>query len=179
MEDIKEDMEQLKSAADDLEAKLDFSPEEPIKPQLLKKLLQGLKRDLLSDSAKKHDAMRELVKEIVVDLPKIRVTTSLMAVEDKYEIYYYTPPSVPENYQALSVLKKRVIAASIRKFRCDSRKNIINHHDCRIPAKPIKQYSNKQLDAYIKEYLILRNDVRSLGQTTKTEKDQPRKSKAA
>ena len=71
MNEIKDDMHQLKADADALEAKLDFAPEEPIKPAAMKTLVNGLKRDLLTDNVKRHDAMRELIQKIVVDLPQL------------------------------------------------------------------------------------------------------------
>ena len=116
MNEIKDDMHQLKADADALEAKLDFAPEEPIKPAAMKTLVNGLKRDLLTDNVKRHDAMRELIQKIVVDLPQLHITTSLMAVEETYELFYHTPPVVPENYINLNVQQKRNIVSNIRRF---------------------------------------------------------------
>ena len=155
MGEIKDDMEQLKADADDIEAKLHFAPEEPIKLTAMKTLLKRLERDLTTftrDNEKRHDAMRELVKEIVVDLPLIRITTSLMAVEDEYQLYYFTPPTVPKDYQRLWLHQKRALVSKIKKFIGDNRRNNTCFHDNRIATAPIIQWRAAELDAYIEQY---------------------------
>jgi site-specific DNA recombinase len=165
MDEIKDDMAQLKAVADDLEAKLDFSPEEPIKPAAMKKLISQLQRDLSKDNDKRQDAMRELVKEIVVDLPLIRVTTSLMTVEDTYDIYYYAPPTVPKDYHNLNLHTKRRIVASIKRFTGDNARNQINYHDDRQASKRIILWTSAELDAFIENYILTENAVYTLVDT--------------
>ena len=171
MDEIKDDMHQLKADADALEAKLDFAPEQPIKPAAMKKLVAQLERDLYKDGPARRDAMRELVKEIVVDLPILRITTSLMAVEDTYEIFYYPPPTVPDNYRNLTVQQKRLIVAQIRRFIGDTRKrDIISYHDNRTPAVDLREWNAAKLTEFLDDYVVSQNDVRTLEKTTKTEK---------
>ena len=115
--------------------------------------------------------MRELVKEIVVDLPILRITTSLMAVEDTYEIFYYPPPTVPDNYRNLTVQQKRLIVAQIRRFTGDTRKrDIISYHDNRTPAVDLREWNAAKLTEFLDDYVVSQNDVRTLEKTTKTEK---------
>ena len=169
MDEIKDDMEQLKAVADDLEAKLDFSPEEPIKPAAMKRLISQLQRDLLKDNDKRQDAMRELVKEIVVDLPQIRVTTSLMTVEDTYDIYYYAPPTVPDDFRSANLQQKRLLTANIKRFVGDPL-HAGKYFDKRQRAKPIRKWSVKELDDFIEHYVSLRNVALCQQEESKTQK---------
>jgi site-specific DNA recombinase len=152
MDEIKDDMHQLKVDADALEAKLDFAPEEPIKPAVMKTLVNRLKRDLLTDNVKRHDAMRELIQKIVVDLPQLHITTSLMAVEETYELFYHTPPVVPKDYSNLDVQQKRNIVSNIRRFVGEPQWPA-SFYDNRERSKPINQWKSAQLDPYIANYL--------------------------
>ena len=130
--------------------------------------MKRLERDLTTftrDNEKRHDAMRELVKEIVVDLPLIRITTSLMAVEDEYQLYYFTPPTVPKDYQRLWLHQKRAIVSKIKKFIGDNRRNNTCFHDNRIATAPIIQWSAAELDAYIEQYTSSVNAVCTLKKT--------------
>ena len=169
MSEIKDDMHQLKADADALEAKLDFAPEQPIKPAAMKKLVAQLERDLHKDGPARRDAMRELVKEIVIDLPQIHVTTSLMAVEDTYDFYYFTPPQVPKDYRSLSARQKRLLTSDIKRFVGDPRHRG-SYFDKRERPKPIKTWTARELDDYIEQYTILRNETLSQQEETKDTK---------
>ena len=169
MSEIKDDMHQLKADADALEAKLDFAPEQRIKPGAMKKLVAQLERDLYKDGPARRDAMRELVKEIVVDLPQIHVTTSLMAVEDTYDFYYFTPPQVPKDYRSLSARQKRLLTSDIKRFVGDPRHRG-SYFDKRERPKPIKTWTAKELDDYIEQYTILRNETLCQQEETKDTK---------
>lgn len=142
-DDIKEKMDALRAEADDIEQKLDFAPDEPINLRAMKTLLDRLKMDLRGNNLKMRDAICEIVKDIQVDLPTIRVQTNLMGVEEYFVIDYYERPVVPKNWPTLERKDKLLLITQIQQWTQDRRK---------LGKKSL--WTVAQADEYLKDFLL-------------------------
>ena len=143
MHEIKEKMDALRAEADELEQKLDFAPEEPIDFRSMKTLIDRLKKNVYGDESKKREAMCEIVKEMQIDLPTVRLQTHLMGVEEHFVIDYHQRPEVCRDWQKLLRPAKELLVTQIKLYTQDLRD---------LPKTNVWKVA--QMDEYIEEYLL-------------------------
>mgnify|MGYP005816811995 FL=1 len=161
-DDIKEKMQALRVEADALEEKLDFAPEQPIDFRVMKTLLDRLKKDLRGSSLKMRDAVRELVKEIQVDLPTIRLETHFLGIEEFYVADYYPRPVVPQDWRCMDRVAQLRLVTQMQRWNQDKRK---------LGGK--NRWTKPQIETYIQDY-ILQNGPYSKEEVPKTRRKTPR-----
>ena len=143
MHEIKEKMDALRAEADELEQKLDFAPEEPIDFRSMKTLIDRLKKNVYGDESKKREAMCEIVKEMQIDLPTVRLQTHLMGVEEHFVIDYHQRPKVCQGWHELQRPAKELLVRQIKQYTQDLRD---------LPKTNVWKVA--QMDEYIEEYLL-------------------------
>lgn len=159
--EVRKEMESLREEMAEVEDKLTCIPSDPISPINLEKYLSVLQRDLRSNGDQRREALRDLVQGVVVDLPRVEVTTHMMGMEEVHEIEYYPQPEVPDNYTQLGRGECLRILAQIRNWMQD--------RSCRGATK---NWTLPQIREYIGNYVRvvkLQNASLSLEDDTKSE----------